>query len=319
MPLSLSLDEIEDARRRLRGIARRTPLVRLVLPDSDVEVGLKLETLQPIGSFKIRGAGAAMTAAPPELLARGVYTASAGNMAQGVAWCARTLGVPCTVIVPEHAPTAKVAAVERLGATVIRVPFDRWWQVLVEHSYPGLDGLFVHPVSDPAVITGNATTALEILEDVPDVDTVLVPYGGGGLSCGIAMGLRAGGSAARVIACEVETAAPLAASLRAGRALQIDYHPSFVDGIGGRSVLTEMWPLASTLLSGSIVSSVTQIAAAVRVLAERAHIVAEGAGATPVAAAMSGKIAGKSIVCVISGANIDMAKLAVILGGGVPA
>lgn len=316
---SLSLADIEDARQRLRGIAQRTPLVRFTLPTSQTEVGLKLETLQPIGSFKIRGAGAAMTAADPAVLARGVYTASAGNMAQGVAWCARTLHVPCTVIVPEHAPATKVAAVERLGATVIRVPFERWWQVLVEHSYPGLDGLFVHPVSDPAVITGNATVALEILEDVPDVDTVLVPYGGGGLSCGIALGLRASGSAARVIACEVDTAAPLAASLRAGHASQIDYHPSFVDGIGGRSVLAEMWPLASTLLSGSVVSSVAQIADAVRVLAERAHIIAEGAGAASVAAAMSGTVTGQSIVCVISGANIDMAKLATILAGGVPA
>ncbi len=319
MPHALSLDEIEDARRRLRGIALRTPLVRLALPGGQLAVGLKLETLQPIGSFKIRGAGAAMTAASPEVLARGVYTASAGNMAQGVAWCARELRVPCTVIVPGHAPDTKVAAVERLGATVIRVPFDRWWQVLVEHAYPGLEGLFVHPVSDPAVITGNATVALEILEDVPDVDTVLVPYGGGGLSCGIAMGLRAKGSAARVIACEVETAAPLAASLHAGHAVQIEYRPSFVDGIGGRSVLAEMWPLASTLLSGSIVSSVEQIAGAVRLLAERAHIVAEGAGAASVAAAMSGRVTGRSIVCVVSGANIDMAKLAAILAGGVPA
>jgi threonine dehydratase len=315
----ISLNEIEDARRRLRGIAIRTPLVRLPLPGSDVEIGLKLETLQPIGSFKIRGAGAAMTSASPELLARGVYTASAGNMAQGVAWCARALHVPCTVIVPEHAPDAKVSAVERLGATVIRVPFERWWQVLVEHAYPGLDGLFVHPVSDPAVMTGNATVALEILEDVPDVDTVLVPFGGGGLSCGIAMGLKARGSGARVVACEVETAAPLAASLRAGHAVQIGYRASFVDGIGGRSVLAEMWPLASTLLNGSIVSSVEQIAGAVRVLAERAHIIAEGAGAASVAAAMSGRVTGRSIVCVVSGANIDVAKLAAILTGGVPA
>lgn len=177
---TLPLAAIEAARDRLRGIATRTPIIPLALPDGGPEVALKLEVLQPIGSFKIRGAGAAMTAAPRALLGRGVYTASAGNMAQGVAWCARALGVPCTVIVPEHAPQTKIAAVERLGATIIRVPFAEWWQVLVERSYPGLDGLFVHPVSDAAVITGNATAALEILEDVPDVDTVLVPYGGGG-------------------------------------------------------------------------------------------------------------------------------------------
>jgi threonine dehydratase len=315
---TLSLDAIESARHRLRGIAVRTPMAQLTLPGDAGEVALKLETLQPIGSFKIRGAGAALSAAPAERVARGVYTASAGNMAQGVAWCARALGTSCTVVVPEHAPSVKVAAVERLGATVIRIPFERWWQVLVDRSYPGLDGVFVHPVSDPDVITGNATIALEILEDVPDVETVLVPYGGGGLSCGIALGLRAAGSAARVIACEVETAAPLAASLRAGRPCSVDHRASFVDGIGGRAVLEEMWPLASTVLAGSVVCTLADIAAGIRVLAERAHVVAEGAGATPVAAAMAGGAARGRTVCVISGGNIDLAKLATVLAGGVP-
>ena len=239
-------------------------------------------------------------------------------MAQGVAWCARAFGVPCTVIVPEHAPQTKVAAVERLGATVIRVPFERWWQVLVERSYPGLDGVFVHPVADPDVITGNATVAREILEDVPDVDTVLVPFGGGGLSCGIALGLRAQGSKAQVIGCEVDTAAPLTASISAGKPTQIDHRPSFVDGIGGRGVLTEMWPLITTLIGGSIVSSPAAIAAAIRVLVERVHVTAEGAGAAPVAAAMAGVVSGRRIVCVVSGGNIDLPKLATILGGGVP-
>ena len=315
---SLPLAAIEAAQTRLRGFATRTPIIRLALPESRGEVALKLEMLQPIGSFKIRGAGAAMSAAPRAVLARGVYTASAGNMAQGVAWCARAMGIPCTVIVPEHAPLTKVAAVERLGAAVIRVPFERWWQVLVDRSYPGQEGLFVHPVSYPEVITGNATTALEILDDVPDVDTVLVPYGGGGLSCGIALGLRARGSAARVFACEVDTAAPLAAALRAGRPSPIDHHPSFVDGIGGRGILDEMWPLASTLLAGSIVCSLADIANAIRLLAERARIVAEGAGAAAVAAAMSGRAGGQRIVCVISGGNIDLSTLATILSGHVP-
>ena len=315
---ALPLTAIEAARERLRGFAVRTPTTHLALPDGRPDVDLKLEVLQPIGSFKIRGAGAAMTAAPRSLLDRGVYTASAGNMAQGVAWCARAMGVRCTVIVPEHAPETKVAAVERLGARVIRVPFGVWWQVLVDRSFPGLDGLFVHPVSDPGVITGNATVALEILEDVPDVDTVFVPYGGGGLSCGIAMGLRAAGSDARVFACEVDTAAPLQASLRAGRASQIARIPSFVDGIGGQSVLAEMWPLSSTLLSGSVVTSLAQIADAIRLLVERVHIVAEGAGASSVAAVMSGKGTGGRIVCVVSGGNIDPAKVATILSGRIP-
>jgi threonine dehydratase len=211
-----------------------------------------------------------------------------------------------------------VAAVERLGATVIRVPFERWWQILVERSYPGQNGVFVHPTADADVITGNACIALEILEDMPDVDTVLVPFGGGGLACGIALGLRAKGSTARVIGCEVDTAAPLTASLKAGKPSQIEYRPSFVDGIGGRGLLAEMWPLVTSLLSDSVVSSPEQIAAAIRVLVERVHVTAEGAGAASVAAAMGGTVTGRRIVCIVSGGNIDLPKLATILAGGVP-
>jgi threonine dehydratase len=314
----IPLDAIRAARQRLAGIALRTPLLRLDADEAPGEIWLKLENLQPIGSFKIRGAGNAMRAAPPGALARGVYTASAGNMAQGVAWNARLLGIPCTVIVPEKAPRNKIAAIERQGGRVLRVPFDRWWRVLQEHHFPGIEGLFVHPVSDPAVIAGNGTIGLEILEDLPDADTVLVPFGGGGLSCGIASAVKALSPSARVFACEVETAAPFAASLGAGSPQEIAHRPSFVDGIGGKSMLPEMWPLARRLLDGSLVSKLEEVAAAVRRLAERSRVVAEGAGAASVAAAFGGRAAGKKIVCVISGGNIDSGKLAQILNGDVP-
>ncbi len=257
-----------------------------------------------------------MALADPEALARGVYTASAGNMAQGVAWNARRLGIPCTVVVPEHAPETKLAAIERLGGRIVKVPFERWWQVLVEHRYPGIEGLFLHPVADRAVIAGNGTIGLEILEDLPDADTVFVPYGGGGLSCGIASVFRALRPAARVFACEIGTAAPLAAALAAGRPVATDYTPSFVDGIGGSSVLSEMWPLAKALLAGSIVVSLEEAAAAIRLLAGRARVVAEGAGAVPLAAAL--KADGGKLVCVISGGNIDPATLSVLLAGRLP-
>ena len=282
------------------------------------EIHLKLENLQPIGSFKLRGAGNALLTADPERLARGVYTASAGNMAQGVAWWARRLGVSCTVVVPDHAPATKLAAVERLGGRTIKVPFDRWWQTLVERSFPGLDGVFVHPVSDPAVIAGNGTIGLEILEDLPEAEAILVPFGGGGLSCGIAAAVRASRPGLRVYACEVETAAPLAASLRAGSPQAIAHTPSFVDGIGGKAVLTEMWPLVERLLDGSLVVPLAEVAAAVRLLVERTRVVAEGAGATPVAAALRGDGGRGKVVCVVSGGNIDTATLAVILRGEVP-
>jgi threonine dehydratase len=312
------LAAIRAAAKRIAGSALRTPLVRLNVDDAPAEIWLKLENLQPIGSFKLRGAGNAIGLLTREALGAGVYTASAGNMAQGVAWNARRLGVPCTVVVPEHAPQTKLAAIERLGASIVPLPFDAWWNVLVEHGYAGIAGTFVHPVSDPAVIAGNGTIGLEILEDLPDVDTVLVPYGGGGLSCGIASAIRPSGRGVKVLGCEVETAAPLTAALAAGGPRPVPYTPSFVDGIGSKGLLEEMWPLASTLLDGSCVVSLDETASALRLLVERNRVVAEGAGATPVAAALSGRAGSGEIVCVVSGGNIDPGKLASILRGQQP-
>jgi threonine dehydratase len=310
----IPIQAILAARERIAGAAIRTPLVRLNVLDGP-EIYLKLENLQPIGSFKIRGAGNALAAMGRERLERGVYTASAGNMAQGVAWCARLLGVRCRVIVPETAPETKLAAIQRLGGEIIKVSFDEWWQVMVNHGHPDIDAEFVHPVSDPEVMAGNGTVAIEILEDLPDVATVLVPYGGGGLSCGIASAIRAVKPEIRVFACEVATAAPLAASLQAGTPTTIDYTPSWVDGIGSKSVLAEMWPLVNAVLDGALVVPLEAVAGAVRVLAERNRVVAEGAGATAVAAALAGLAGEGKIVCVISGGNIDAAKLGHILLG----
>ena len=308
-----SLETIRAAADRLRGTAVRTPLLPLDAPECPAAIHLKLENLQPIGSFKIRGAGNAMLAAGARALRAGVVTASAGNMAQGVAWHARRMGIPCRVVVPEDAPRTKLDAVERLGGEVIRVPFDAWWRAIVERRYPGLLGTFVHPVSDPDVVAGNGTTGLEILEDLPDADTVLVPYGGGGLVSGIAAAVKALDPGVRVLACEVETAAPLAASFAAGKPVSVERRPSFVDGIGGSSVLPEMWPMVRDLVDGTITVSVDETAAAVRFLAERGRVIAEGAGAVPVAAALSGRAGEGKIVCVVSGGNIDPGKLAELL------
>jgi threonine dehydratase len=313
-----TLDDIRAARERLAGIIVRTPLVRLNCEDAPAEIWLKLENLQPIGSFKLRGAANAMRLAGPARLRDGVFTASAGNMAQGVAWSARELGVPAAVVVPDHAPATKIAAVERLGGRVVKVPFERWWQVMEEHTYPGLDGLFIHPVADRGVMAGNGTIALEILEDLPDVDTVLVPIGGGGLSSGIAAALAALRPEARVFGCEVETATPLAAAFAAGSPQMVTYQPSFVDGIGGKCIMPDMWPIVSSLLKGARVATLAAIAAAVRLLAERHRVIAEGAGAAPVAAALAGVPEARKVVCVVSGGNLDTAKLCAILEGRVP-
>ena len=310
-----TLADIRAARERIAGSVIRTPLVRLNIEGTPAEIYLKLENLQPIGSFKLRGAGNAMRLAGKDKLSKGVYTASAGNMAQGLAWSAREMGVPCEVVVPDHAPETKLAAIERLGSKIVKVPFDDWWRVIVEHKFPGMKGLFIHPVSDPAVIAGNGTIGLEILEDLPDVDTVVIPFGGGGLSCGIATAMRALKPDTRIYACEVETAAPLKTSLLAGSPQSVDYIPSFVDGIGGKSVLPEMWPLVKSLIDGSLVVSLREVAAALRHLVERNRVIVEGAGAASVAAALAGMAGTGRVVCVVSGGNIDFDKLAKIITG----
>jgi threonine dehydratase len=312
------LSEIEAARERLRGVATRTPLVRLNMPDGAAEIWLKLECIQPIGSFKLRGAYNAMSCAGRDRIAAGVYTASAGNMAQGLAWSARRMGVPCRVLVPDTAAAVKLAAIERLGGTYVKVPFARWWQTMVEHTYPGMEGLFVHPVSDPNVIAGNATIGLEIAEDMPDVSAVIVPYGGGGLSCGIASALKAVKPGVPVYAAEIATAAPLAPSLEARAPVAVEYVPSFVDGIGSKGILQEMWPLASSILAGSFVVSLQETAAALKLLAERNRVIAEGAGAVALAAALAGRAGSGKVVCVVSGGNIDSSRLCTILKGCVP-
>jgi threonine dehydratase len=313
----IPLAQIEAARERIAGAAIRTPLVRLGA-DGPAEIWLKLECLQPIGSFKIRGASNRMALASRAELARGVWTASAGNMAQGVAWNARRLGIACTVVVPEGAPATKIAAVKRLGGRVVAVPHDEWFDTFRTRKREGIDGLFVHAFSDDAVMAGNGTIGLEILEDLPDVDTVVVPFGGGGLAIGIASAIRALQPGAKVYAAEVSTAAPLAPSLAKGAPTEITHTRTFVDGIGGPRVFPEMFALAKELLNGALVSSLEEIAQAIRVLVERNRIVAEGAGAAGVAAAMAGRAGTGKIVCVVSGGNIDSSTLATILSGGMP-
>ena len=239
-------------------------------------------------------------------------------MAQGVAWMARELGVPATVVAPEHAPQTKLDAIGRLGGTVIKVPYERWWQTMEEGSYPGVDGYFVHPVLDDAVMAGNGTIGLELVEDLEAIDTVLVPWGGGGLSTGIASALASLSPDTRVLACEPETGAPFAASYAAGTPVEVDYTPSFVDGAGSKMLLGPMWERARPLLSGGIALTLDETAAAVRTLAERARVIAEGAGALAVAAALSGRAGEGRIVCIVSGGNIDAARLATILEGHTP-
>jgi threonine dehydratase len=312
--MSISIAAIEDARRKIAGTALRTPLVRINGFDLPTEVYLKLENLQPIGSFKIRGATNAIAHLSADQLRKGVLTASAGNMAQGVAWRARELGIPCTVVVPETAPQTKLHAIERLGGRVIKVPFERWWQTFQDRAYPGIDSTFIHAFDDPHVMAGNGTIGLEILEDLPDVNAVLVPWGGGGLTCGIASVIRAKKATCKIYATEVATAAPLAASLKAGAVQSVEYQPSFVDGIGSKTVFPQMLDLAKTLIDGSLVAGLKEVAAAIRLLAERNRIIAEGAGACPVACALAGQAGMGKLVCVVSGGNIDAKKLCTILG-----
>jgi threonine dehydratase len=274
---------------------------------------LKLENLHPIGSFKIRGAANAIARLTPEKLERGVVTASAGNMAQGVAWCARKLEIPCTVIAPATAPETKINAIERLGGRVIKVSFEEWWRAFAQRAYPGVDGTFIHAFDDRDVMAGNGTIALEILEDLPDPDAVVIPWGGGGLTCGIASALRQLRPACRIFAAEVATAAPLTASFAAGTPTQVDYIASWVDGIGAKAVFPQMFERARDLIDGSLVADLESVAGALRLMVFNNHIISEGAGAVPVACALSGQAGSGKIVCIVSGGNIDASKLIAVL------
>jgi threonine dehydratase len=290
------------------------------MDDAPGEIWLKLENLQPIGSFKIRGAANAVLSAPRKEVARGLVTTSTGNMAQGVAWMAREVGVPATIIAPENAAATKLAAVERLGGHIVRVTWDEWWSAMEAGGMDGVEGHFVHPVQDDAVIAGNGTAGLELLEDLDDLDAVLIPWGGGGLTTGIASAVKAHRPEVDVFVCEPETGAPVTAAIRNGREpVAIEYTVSFIDGAGSGALLPKMWSLAEPLVTDAFAISLADAAAGVRILVERARIVGEGAAGLAVAAGLAGLAGdGRRVVCIVSGGNIDSSRLAAILEGHVP-
>jgi threonine dehydratase len=304
---------IDDASKHVYEAAIRTPLVRLNY-DAPAEIYLKLECLQPIGSFKIRGAYNAVRLLPEEQRRKGVWTVSAGNAAQGVALAAKKAGVPCKVLTMDTAPAAKLDATRRLGAEIVQTSYDECWKALGARAHPAMTGAFVHPFEDDEFIAGNASAGREILEDLPDVDVVIAGFGGGGLSSGIAAALKERGSKAKVFAAEPETAAPLAASFAAGSAQNfLEWKASFVDGCGGKSVFPRMWAIAHHLLAGSIVTTLEEVRQAMKIVAERNHLIAEGAAACAVAAGLSGKCGSGKVVCVVSGGNIDLAVFSKLL------
>jgi threonine dehydratase len=314
----LPIEAIQEAQRRTAGVVVRTPLVRLDADAGEPAIHLKLECLQPIRAFKLRGAYNAMAKAGRDALAEGVWTASAGNMAQGVAWAARALGIHATVYVPNTAPQTKIAAVRRYGGTVIEIPPDDWVEIFRTRRRQDAPGIMVHPYSDPDVMAGNGVIGLEILEDLPEVEAVIVPWGGGGLCSGIASAIKALRPQTRVYASEVDTGAPLAASLAAGMPVEVPWTPSFVDGISGPFINREMFDLAQRLVDGAIVVSREQTAKAARLIMERNRVIPEGAAATSVAAALTGQAGTGPIACLISGGNIDTRTLVTILEGGTP-
>jgi threonine dehydratase len=310
----VSLEDIRAARARIEGVAIRTPLVKLRHDGASPEIWLKLENLQPVNSFKLRGAANAVAMLSPEARQRGVWTISAGNAGQGVAYAAQGFGVPCTVVTIETAPGTKVERMEKLGARIVKAPFDACWRAMAERTFPGVEGTFVHPFDDHDFIAGNASMGLEILEDLPGVRTVIAAVGGGGLIVGVGSALRHLAPAVRVLGAEPETAAPAAASFAAGEAREFaGWQASFVDGAGGKSVFPRMWERMKGVVDGSIVVSLDETRRAIRLVAERARVIAEGAGGLSVAAALSGRAGDGPIVAVVSGGNIDLAKLAEML------
>jgi threonine dehydratase len=317
--IHLTIDDIKVARKNIAGSVVRTPLVRLNFDEAPCEIYLKLECLQPTGSFKVRGAGNALFLTGPESRKMGVYTCSAGNMAQALAWHSKRLGIDCAVIVPDTAPETKLAAIRRYGAQLIQLPWEEVWQVATSHVYEPLsDRIFVHPFADPGMIAGNGTIGLEILEDLPDVESIVVPFGGGGLFSGIATAAKSEKPTVKTFAAEADTAAALDAALKADKPTKIERMPSFVDGIGSSIVLEEMWGFVKPLLDGSIPVSLDRISYSIKLLAERNRVIAEGAAGASLAAALTGKAGFGKVVCIVSGGNIDTVKLEKILQGGTP-
>ena len=313
---AISIDSILAARQRVYQAAVRTPLVRLYYDDTPGEIYLKLESLQPIGSFKLRGAYNAISLLSAEDRAKGVWTVSAGNAAQGVALAARILKTRCDVLVMDTAPAAKLEAIRRLGAGIRQASMDECWSAVTDRTHPAFQGIFVHPFDDDDFIAGNGTAGLEILEDLPDVTAIVAGFGGGGLSCGIASVMAALKPEVKVFGAEPETAAPLHLSFLKGSPQRFpDWKTSFVDGCGGKSVLPSMWTLASRLLAGSIVSTLEETRQAMKIVAARNHLICEGAAACAVAAGLSGKAGRGKIVCIVSGGNIDLGKFSELVSG----
>jgi len=305
----ITLDEIRAARVRIAGTILRTPLVKLELGPGYPDIRLKLENLQPINSFKLRGAANAVALLSPSERQRGVWTISAGNAGQGVAFGARSAGIPCTVVVIDTAPVAKIERMKALGATLVLVPFPDAWKALEERAYPGVEGTFIHPFDDHDFIAGNATMGLEILEDAPDTVAVIAGIGGGGLIAGLGSAIRPLRPDIRILGAEPETGAPMARSLAMGSPQAFpEWTASFVDGAGGKSVFPRMWQRMQGLVDGSIVVTLQETKAAMRLMAEKARVIAEGAGALALAAALTGQAGQGPIVAIVSGGNIDMAR-----------
>jgi threonine dehydratase len=319
--MPIPIEEIKAARERISDTIVRTPLVKLNVDDAPAEIYLKLENLQPIGSFKIRGASNAIKKAKSSELTNGVWTVSGGNHGQGVAYNARKLGIECTIYAPNFAAQTKIDAMERMGAKVIKRPLqdlEHWKTFFNPSSYPEMRGLYIHPFSDPAVMAGQGTIGLEILEDLPEVDTIVIPWGGGGLSCGIASAIKTLRPEVKVFGCEPETAMPLATAFRMGKPSKVEFTSSFIESAGAPIIFPEMWDLAKELLDGSLVVKVEETVSAICLLAERNRIIAEGASAMPVAAALAGKAGDGKVVCIVSGGSIDLEKLVKIFQGKTP-
>jgi threonine dehydratase len=311
----IELAEIREARQRIAGIIVRTPLVRLELGPGYPDIRLKLENLQPINAYKLRGAANAVAMLSAFERQRGVWTISAGNAGQGVAYAARKAGVPCTVVVIESAPASKIERMKALGAQLIPVPYDVAWKALEERSYPGAEGTFVHPFDDHNFIAGHATMGLEILEDAPDATAVIAGIGGGGLISGVGSAIKALNPAIQVWGAEPETAAPAALSFAMGSPQVFkEWKPSFVDGAGGQSMFPRMWQRMTPLVDGYIVVSLEETKRAMRLMAEKARIISEGAGALPLAAALTGRAGQGPIVAIVSGGNIDLKTFAELIG-----
>lgn len=311
-----SLDDIRIAEERLKGIIVRTPLLQLDSPKETGDILIKPEVLQPTGSFKIRGVYNWVASLTPNECKKGFSTFSAGNTARSLGYVAQIYGVSCRSILPEYAPANKVEALRNLGVETLLVSFDEMIKWVFAEGWKRESYAFLHPWTEPKMIAGHGTIGLEIIEDLPDVQTVFVPVGGGALIAGVGGAIKELKPSVRIVGVQTRSYPSLQASFQAGKPVWIDPKPTICDGVAVPFVADQMYPLLRKIVDDVVTVPEEKVKAAIKQLMLKNKLIVEGAGALSIAAAleMPAEKQGKTI-CLVTGGSIGPEALSTIISG----